>query len=211
LDFKHISTRRKHAQPMTDIDLDQKLMLAAAQGDTDSFGELVRRHQGAVINYFFRYTQNIETARELSQDVFLRIYEARRRYRPTAKFTTYLFRVAHNLAINKVIAKKRPVSVPMETDDPDTYDPVIASEDDTPEQAALASEESRFIEDALSTLTERERSVLIMKYTLDMSYAEIAGATGDSESAVDSLLMRAKRKLKRELGKRDVTVPVENA
>jgi len=192
---------------MTDIDLDQKLMQAAAEGDADSFGELVRRHQGSVINYFYRYTQNIETARELSQEVFLRIYEARKRYRPTAKFTTYLFRVAHNLAINRVIAKKRPVSIPMETGDPDTLDPVIASESDNPEEAALVSEESRFIEDALLTLSERERSALIMKYTLDMSYAEIADATGDSESAVDSLLMRAKRKLRRELEKRDVSSP----
>jgi len=192
---------------MTDIDLDQKLMQAAAEGDTDSFGELVRRHQGSVINYFYRYTRNIETARELSQEVFLRIFKARRRYRPTAKFTTYLFRVAHNLAINTVIAKKHPISVPMETDDPDTVDPVIASESDNPEEAILVSEESRFIEDALSSLSERERSVLIMKYTLDMSYAEIADATGDSESAVDSLLMRAKRKLKQELEKRDITSP----
>ena len=135
---------------MTDIDLDQKLMQAAAEGDTDSFGELVRRHQGSVINYFYRYTRNIETARELSQEVFLRIFKARRRYRPTAKFTTYLFRVAHNLAINTVIAKKRPVSIPMETDDPDIFDPVIASENDNPEEAVLVSEESRFIEDALS-------------------------------------------------------------
>jgi len=190
---------------MTNIDLDQKLMSAAAEGDTESFGELVRRHQGAVINYFYRYTQNIYTARELSQEVFLRLYKARQRYHPTAKFTTYLFRVAHNLAINKVIAKKRPVEVPTETDDPDTMDPVITSENDTPEEAALASEESRFIEDSLQALTERERSVLIMKYTLDMSYAEIADATGDSKSAVDSLLMRAKRKLKRELEKRGVS------
>lgn len=192
---------------MTDIDLDQKLMQAAAEGDTDSFGELVRRHQGSVINYFHRYTRNIETARELSQEVFLRIFKARKRYRPTAKFTTYLFRVAHNLAINTIIAKKRPISVPLETEDPDTVDPVLASESDNPEEAILVSEESRFIEDALSSLSERERSVLIMKYTLDMSYAEIADATGDSESAVDSLLMRAKRKLKRELEKRDITSP----
>ena len=193
---------------MTDIDHDQKLMKAAAEGDTNSFGELVRRHQGAIIQYFYRYTRNIETARELSQDVFLRIYEARKRYRPTAKFTTYLFRVAHNLAINRVIAKKRPISIPTETDDPDTIDPVIASENDTPEEAALVSEETRFVEDALQTLSERERSVVLMKYTLDMSYAEIAAATGDSESAVDSLLMRAKRKLRRELEKRDITTPV---
>jgi len=195
---------------MTDIDLDQKLMKAAAQGDTDSFGELVRRHQGSVIHYFYRYTQNIETARELGQETFLRIYQARKRYRPTAKFTTYLFRVAHNLAINKVIAKKRPVHIPTQTDDPDTLDPVIASEADNPEEAALVAEESRFIEDSLHALSERERSVLIMKYTLDMSYAEIAETTGDSESAVDSLLMRAKRKLKRELEKRNITSPDGN-
>jgi len=185
-------------------------MEAAAEGDTESFGELVRLHQGSVINYFYRYTRNIETARELSQEVFLRIYNARKRYRPTAKFTTYLFRVAHNLAINSVIAKKRPVLVPTHTNDPDVADPVIASEADTPEEAALAAEETRFIEESLGRLTERERSALVMKYTLDMTYAEIAEATGDTESAVDSLLMRAKRKLKRELKKRGIASPGKN-
>ena len=170
--------------------------MAVGEGDHLAFKKIVKRHQGALINYFFRYTGDIDTAQELTQEVFLRIFGAAKRYKPKAKFTTYLFRIAHNLAINEVIAKKRPNIVYYDTED--SLDFASESEDD-PERRILRSETKKTIELAMKKLTPRERSALIMKFTQGMSYAEIAEVTKSSVPAVESLLMRAKGKLKRYL------------
>lgn len=183
---------------MSDFDA----MAAAARGDKSAFEVIVRRHQSALINYFLRYSGNLDTSAELAQEVFLKIYKARERYKPEAKFTTYLFRVAHNLAINELIAKKRPDTKPIEEEngvDPPDH------EMNNPEMGTMAAETTETIRDALSKLNPPERSVIILKYTQGMSYAEISETIGRSVAAVESLLIRAKAKLKVELKKRGIT------
>jgi RNA polymerase sigma-70 factor (ECF subfamily) len=170
-------------------------MEAASRGEPWAFEYLVGRYQGALINYFLRHTGNIEAAKELSQEVFLRLYTARHRYRPETKFTTYLFTIAHNLVINEVFVKKRPES----TMDPDEALDATPSANDGPEDSLIAKEEKRKVTDALGRLNARERSVLIMKYTEGMSYAEIGEATGTSVPAIESLLSRAKEKMRKSL------------
>jgi RNA polymerase sigma-70 factor (ECF subfamily) len=178
-------------------DKDFEAMEAAAAGHTWGFEYLVRKHQGALINYFFRFTQNIDTAKELSQEVFLRLYKARLRYRPDSKFTTYLFTIAHNLVVNEVFVKKRPES----TADSNGAADVIPSKNATPEETLIGREERRKVHDALGRLNERERSAMVMKYTEGLSYAEIAEIIGASIPAVESLLSRAKDKMRNSLGK----------
>ncbi len=173
-------------------------MEAAAGGHAWGFEYLVRKHQGALINYFFRFTQNIDTAKEFSQEVFLRLYTARLRYRPDSKFTTYLFTIAHNLVVNEVFVKKRPESAA----DRDEAVDATPSPDDGPEQSLIERDEKRRVQDALGHLNARERSALIMKYTEGLSYAEIAEITGTSIAAVESLLSRAKEKMRKSLGSR---------
>lgn len=173
-------------------------MEAAAAGHVWGFEYLVRKHQGALINYFLRFTQNIETAKEFSQEVFLRLYTARLRYRPDSKFTTYLFTIAHNLVVNEVFVKKRPES-PADRDDALDSTP---SQDGGPEQSLIDKDEENRVQDALGRLNARERSALIMKYTEGLSYAEIAEITGTSVGAVESLLSRAKEKMRKNLGGR---------
>jgi RNA polymerase sigma-70 factor (ECF subfamily) len=181
---------------------DFEAMAAAAEGDRSAFDVIVKRHQGALVNYFLRYSGNLDTAAELAQEVFLKIYKARDRYRPDAKFTTYLFRVAHNLAINELFAKKRPETKPI--DNEDGIDPPD-NEGIDPETETMTAETSRTIREALSKLNPAERSAIILKYTQGMSYAEISNATGRSTAGVESLLIRAKTKLKAELKKRGIT------
>lgn len=173
-------------------------MAAAAEGESWGFEYLVRKHQGALINYFLRFTQNIETARELSQEVFLRLYTARLRYRPDSKFTTYLFTIAHNLLVNEVFVKKRPEA---SADGNDAVD-ATPSHEDSPEEALMDREKRRTVRDALGRLTARERSAVILKYTEGLSYAEIAEVIGASVPAVESLLSRAKDKMRTALGGR---------
>lgn len=170
-------------------------MEAAANGHPWGFEYLVRKHQGALINYFFRFTQNIDTAKELSQEVFLRLYKARLRYRPDSKFTTYLFTIAHNLVVNEVFVKKRPES----TADSNGAADAIPSKNATPEDTLIDEENKRKVHDALGRLNERERSAMVMKYTEGLSYAEIAEIIGASIPAVESLLSRAKDKMRTSL------------
>ncbi len=171
-------------------------MEAAAEGRSWGFEYLVRKHQGALINYFFRFTQNIDTAKELSQEVFLRLYTARMRYRPDSKFTTYLFTIAHNLVVNEVFVKKRPEP----TADSDGAADTTPSKDASPEEALIDREKRRKVHDALGRLSARERSAMVMKYTEGLSYAEIAEVIGASIPAVESLLSRAKDKMRISLG-----------
>jgi RNA polymerase sigma-70 factor, ECF subfamily len=173
-------------------DKDFEAMEAAAEGQTWGFEYLVRKHQGSLINYFLRFTQNIDTSRELSQEVFLRLYTARLRYRPDSKFTTYLFTIAHNLLVNEVFIKKRPEST---ADGNDAVD-ATPSGGDSPEENLIGREEKRKIRDALGHLNARERSAMIMKYTEGLSYAEIAEIIEASVPAVESLLSRAKDKMR---------------
>ncbi|MBN1573776.1 MAG: RNA polymerase sigma factor [Deltaproteobacteria bacterium] len=181
---------------------DFEAMAAAAEGDKSAFDVIVKRHQSGLINYFLRYSGNLDTAAELAQEVFLKIYKARDRYKPEAKFTTYLFRVAHNLAINELIAKKRPDTRSLDNEDgvdPPDYEGI------DPETETMAAETSQTIREALLRLNPAERSVIILKYTQGISYAEISKTTGRSVAGVESLLIRAKAKLKAELKKRGIT------
>jgi RNA polymerase sigma-70 factor (ECF subfamily) len=177
-------------------DRDFEAMEAAAKGESWGFEYLVKKHQGALINYFFRFTRNIDTAKEFSQEVFLRLYTARLRYRPDSKFTTYLFTIAHNLVVNEVFVKKRPEST---ADGEGTAD-ATPSGDASPEEALMDREKRRKVHDALGRLNSRERSAMVMKYTEGLSYAEIAEVIGASIPAVESLLSRAKDKMRVSLG-----------
>jgi RNA polymerase sigma-70 factor (ECF subfamily) len=179
-----------------DNDRDFEAMEAAAKGESWGFEYLVKKHQGALINYFFRFTRNIDTAKEFSQEVFLRLYTARLRYRPDSKFTTYLFTIAHNLVVNEVFVKKRPES----TADSDGAADATPSRDASPEEALMDREKRRKVHDALGRLNSRERSAMVMKYTEGLSYAEIAEIIGASIPAVESLLSRAKDKMRDSLG-----------
>jgi RNA polymerase sigma-70 factor (ECF subfamily) len=172
-------------------------MEAAAAGLGWGFEYLVKRHQGALINYFYRFTQNIDTAKELSQEVFLRLYKARLRYRPDSKFTTYLFTIAHNLVVNEVFVKKRPEPA----GDSEGAADAFPSAETGPEETLIDREKKRTVHEALGHLNERERSAMVMKYTEGLSYAEIAEITGTSVPAVESLLSRAKNKMRKSLEK----------
>src|SRR5438309_11812344 len=88
------------------LDYDAELMLRVKEGDGASFGVLLQKHRSAVVHFLFRMVQNSAVAEELAQEVFLRVYRSRATYEPTAKFTTWLFRIATHLALNSLRARK---------------------------------------------------------------------------------------------------------
>ena len=179
------------------IDRDAELMLKVGRGDTASFATLLNRHRPALLHFIYRKVGNMAMAEELSQEVFLRVYRARRSYRATAKFRTWLFRIATNLALNAVRDSRREVWQIRFTDPPPGGQPLQIS-DSRPTAEERLVHETRFAEvrRAIAELPQLQRSAVLMQRYQDMDYAGIAEELHCSESAVKSLLFRAHETLR---------------
>lgn len=174
------------------METDEQLMAAVARGDMDAFEDLVRRHQQTALNVAYRFLGNQGDAEDAAQEAFLRILDRAAAYRPTAKFRTYLCSIVTRLCID-TYRKKRPRPA----------EDLGLAEDrqDTPSEALAREESARLVRKAVDALPPRQRAALVLKHFEQMSYVEIAGALGCSERAVESLLVRAKQKLKKSLRK----------
>lgn len=180
----------------------EELMAGIAEGDDLAFRILVDRHQAYVLNLIYRFIGDPMKSQDLAQEVFLRVWQAARGYTPKAKFTTWLYRIAANLCLNEIKSSRRRNRLPFlysnkkdETHVEETFPDASPS----PEDLLLAGERSRRITDALQSLPENQRMALILKRYEDFSYEEIARIMGCSVSAVDSLLVRAKKNLQEKL------------
>jgi RNA polymerase sigma-70 factor (ECF subfamily) len=181
------------------IDHDLELMLRVRRGDAESFDELLRRHRLPLVNYFARMLQNRALAEDLAQEAFLRVYQARHRYQPEAKFTTWLYRIATNLALNAIRDGKGSTGAADGEGEGREGDPEVARVPDsrpTAEQRLLQSERERIIRDAVEALPENQRAAVILHKYQEVDYRQIAQVLGVSESAVKSLLFRAYESLR---------------
>lgn len=183
-------------------DPDVQLMLRVKQGDDAAFQELVEAYQDRVVAIFTNIVGNHDSAEDLAQDVFLRIYRARLTYEPAAKFSTWLFRIANNLALNTKRNKARRKETQFGNAD---SQPVVARplERNIKEKSALMparildrSELHQVVRDSLEELNERQRMAVLLHKFEEMSYAEIADVFEMSVPAVKSLLSRAREKLR---------------
>jgi RNA polymerase sigma-70 factor (ECF subfamily) len=179
---------------------DEELMAATAQGDENPFELLVNRHQSRILNLAYRFVGNRTQARDLAQEVFIRVWQAAPRYKPQAKFTTWVYRITANLCLNelKSFGKKKLIfgeSLVEEGQTPNEESNRAPSAEDI----LLAEERNRQISHALRSLPENQRMALILKRYDNLSYHEIAKIMDCSVSAVESLLVRAKRNLQEKL------------
>jgi RNA polymerase sigma-70 factor, ECF subfamily len=179
----------------------EDLISRAAAGDGDAFEVIVRRHQSSILNLIYRYLGDRTKAADLAQEVFLRIWRAAARYEPKAKFTTWIYRITANLCLNEIKSAKKGTWVRFQEEqgnqnmDQGTRSDVFRS----PEDLLLGKERTHQISQALQTLPENQRMALILSRYEHISYVEIAEAMGCSVSAVESLLVRAKRNLQEKL------------
>jgi RNA polymerase sigma-70 factor (ECF subfamily) len=182
------------------IDYDAELMLRVKGGDDASFGVLLEKHRNPVIHFLYRMVQNQAVAEELAQEVFLRVYRSRASYEPTAKFTTWLFRIATHLALNSLRDGKN-VRKQESLDDMIDDQPVRQVSDNRPtiEQAMLYQARLGEVKKAIQTLPEKQRAAVLMHKYEEMEYSQIARALNCSESAVKSLLFRAYETLRARL------------
>ncbi len=175
---------------------DAELMLRVKDGDDQSFAGLLSRHREPVVNFIYRMVQNRGIAEELAQDVFLRVYRARTNYEPSAKFTTWLYCIATNVALNS--SRDGKLSRNTETlDDPESYAArTLRSTDPTVEEEMVARSLGWEIRQAIGALPEKQKTAVILHKYQELDYRQIAAALDCSESAVKSLLFRAYESLR---------------
>ncbi len=174
------------------MDQDLELMLGVRKGDADSFGQLLGRHRGPVVSYVHRLVRDPALAEDLAQEVFLRVYQARHRWKPQARFTTWLYRIATNLALNALRDNRR-TAAPAASSDGEAESPAARLPDSRPlaDEQMMIEERERTIREAVEALPEKQRAAVLLHKYQDVDYRQIAQVLGVSESAVKSLLFRA--------------------
>ncbi|MBL8217804.1 MAG: RNA polymerase sigma factor [Bryobacterales bacterium] len=186
------------------LERDAELMLRVRDGCTVSFQLLLERHRGPVIHFLYRMVQNQAVAEELAQDVFLRVYRSRSTYEPSAKFTTWLFRIATHRALNH-IRDGRHEKGQQSLDDEigDGMARQVVDKDATVEQQLVKDVRLQEVRSAIETLPAKQKAAVLMHKYQELDYSQIAGALECSESAVKSLLFRAYESLRARLAHLD--------
>jgi len=186
-----------------DADGDAEVMLRVKAGDEDAFGYLVQKYRRAMVHFMFRTTRTQAAAEDLAQEVFLRVYRSRQSYEASAKFTTWLYRIATNLAINHARDTKneRPentVSVDAKNEETgQSFD--IADGSLTAEQNLVRRERMIAIRAKVLGLPDKQRIAVLMHKYQGLDYKQIAEVLKLSESATKSLLFRAYETLRQQL------------
>ena len=189
--------------PELDPTSDAAIMLQVAAGDEASFNFLVQKHHRAMIHFLFRMVRNQAVAEELAQEVFLRVYRARDSYRAEARFTTWLYRIATNLAVNHARDTKHERSaqtIYLDAPDAETgTTPDVADDEPSVEQKLMRDERMAAIRTHVMALPERQRMAVLMHKYQGMDYRQIGDVLKLSESATKSLLFRAYQTLRDKL------------
>ncbi|MEZ5545090.1 MAG: RNA polymerase sigma factor [Lysobacteraceae bacterium] len=181
---------------MTQPPTDEELMLAYAAGDISAFEALYARHRGPLFRFLVRGISPRATAEECFQEVWSRIVTARERYRPEAKFSTWLYQIANNLLIDQYRRARPSVSI----DDEETGFPQMQAEaSEQPEPSLSRLEESRRLQQALAELPEEQRIAVQLRLEQELSLEEIGEITGVGRETVKSRLRYALDKLKARL------------
>ena len=182
------------------LERDAELMLRVREGDETSFAMLLERHRAPVVQFLYRMVQNQPVSEELAQEVFLRVYRSRATYEPTAKFTTWLFRIATHLALNWIRdGKKEKGQESLNEEILAGVERQVPDRQPTIEQEMLYAVRLAEVRRAIESLPEKQRAAVMMHKYEELDYAQIAKALGCSESAVKSLLFRAYETLRSRL------------
>jgi RNA polymerase sigma-70 factor, ECF subfamily len=185
-------------------DPDIRLMLRVRDDDDAAFAELVERFQHRLVAVMNHLVGSTDEAEDLAQEVFLRVYRTRKKYTPKAKFSTWLFTIANNLALNALRDRKRRPVLPLEVQESGPLGghqtaTAPATRDQPPTHNLQQQELAGVIRTALEGLNERQRVAIVLNKFEDMNYADIADVMGLSTKAVKSLLSRARGKLREAL------------
>jgi len=161
---------------------DEELMLAAARGDLSAFGQLVSRHQTSAWNVAYRFLGNAADAEDVAQEAFLRVLDAAPRYRATAKFRTFLYRIVTRLCID---LSRRRVSRLADVES-------LLDHRAGPLESAVVDERTRRVREALMGLPDKQRMAVVLRYYENLGHQEIAVSLGTTAKGAERLLARAR-------------------
>jgi len=178
-------------------DPDIELLRAIAGGDHLAFKRLVERYQSRLFNFLYRYLRDREVAEDLTQEVFLKVYQAAPRFEPRAKVRTWIFTIAYNLAVNELRRRQRR----------GFFGLFVHEDREGVRMEALEAgdrlELAETMTEALSLLPHNQRAALLLRVRDELSYQEIAEILRVSRASVESLLFRARERLRRLIRKRE--------
>lgn len=180
-------------------------MLRVRDGDDGAFTQLLEGYQNRLIGIFFHMLGDQNAAEDLAQEVFMRVYRSRERYKATAKFSTWLFRIANNVASNTRRKAKRAREIPLAPTDPSASGSWVRDRGLTEKSALMPTrladnrELADVVKRALETLNERQKMAVLLNKFEGMSYADVSASMGLSMEAVKSLLTRARENLRTRL------------
>jgi RNA polymerase sigma factor (sigma-70 family) len=180
---------------------DVRLMGLVGRGDTKAFEELVERHQALVAGTVARMLGSNSDVEDIAQQVFIRVWKSARRYKPRAKFTTWLLKITRNLVFNELRRTKRRAQVPL---DPGAGadEPALKDESNpAPDASLLEAELQQAIEEAIMHLPDTQRMALVLRRYEQLSYEQIAEVLDLSVPAVKSVLFRARTELRSRLSR----------
>jgi RNA polymerase sigma-70 factor (ECF subfamily) len=179
---------------------DEELVATILEGDDDAFRELVGRYQGRMVNYLYRILRDLEEAHDLAQEVFLRVYRALDRFDPKYRFSTWLFRVGQNAAIDRIRKRRlKTVSIHRPDEGEGSSEWEFASQDRDAYGDLRNLERGEAIRRAIDGLAEEYRELIELRHFGELSYDEIAELKSMPLGTVKNKLFRARQMLKGEL------------
>jgi RNA polymerase sigma-70 factor (ECF subfamily) len=180
---------------------DGELVLTAVSGRESAFEELVRRYQRPIASYVYRMVGDYDAALDLTQEVFIKVYNSLARYRSEFKFSTWIYKIAHNTAIDHLRRHSVRDQIMTSGTDGSRSETAIESRRLTPEQESEREERRSEIESVVQTLPAAYRELIVLRHSHDLSYDEIAEVTGLPLGTVKNRLFRAREAM------RDLLVP----
>ena len=182
---------------------DHQLIEAVKNGDEAAFAEIVSRYRNPLTNYIFRMLNDYEEAVDLTQETFVRVYFALERYHTDYAFSTYIYRIATNLAISEIRKKRRRKLLSLtsffQNDDGETQEFNPPDEKSLPDEDLIEGERKRTIEKAIAALPDKYRAPIILREIQELSYEEIAQVLGLGLGTTKSRISRARALLREKL------------
>ncbi|HEY0457710.1 MAG TPA: sigma-70 family RNA polymerase sigma factor [Pyrinomonadaceae bacterium] len=182
---------------------DHQLIEATKQGDEAAFAEIVNRYRNPLTNYLFRMLSDYEEAVDLTQETFVRVYFAIERYHTEYAFSTYIYRIATNLAISEIRKKRRRKLLSLtsffQTDDANAQEFHLPDDKSLPDEDLVEAERNRTIEKAIATLPDKYRAPIVLREIQELSYEEIAQILGLGLGTTKSRISRARALLREKL------------
>jgi RNA polymerase sigma-70 factor (ECF subfamily) len=188
-------------QPLSPAAQDVEWMRQVAKGDMDAFQSLIEVHQARVVGTVAKMLGDDVDSEDIAQQVFIRVWKSAGRYQPTAKFTTWLFKITRNLVFNELRRRKRHPVTPLQHEEDEHFFQPVDTAAMSPDASLLDSELNEAVQMAIDALPETQRMAIVLRRYEEMPYEEIAEVLGISIPAVKSVLFRARAELRENLRK----------